>query len=242
MHYHPDNKHEILGRYDSKYAVSEMSITTPNMLKRFSNLRPFNKILVDAGCKTDSNGNVVIPSLPYLDGPQRECIQYMSFTNYTAGEKFSNSAYVIPYWKPLSQTLDDYANHKETKSGGDIGLLSRLCMKIDKNQIKYVGKEVANLDVANVLGVIEDSNCTVYDNLKEHILDIRPRDSYKYGISRSNLIAIQKKIKSKDSQVKLQKGTIQRLQKAFSSAVSGNFRIDSRIDNGNMITEEAIMQ
>jgi len=44
-----------------------MSITTPNVLKRFSNLRPFNKILAGARYKTDENGNVVIPTLPYLD-------------------------------------------------------------------------------------------------------------------------------------------------------------------------------
>ena len=50
-------------------------------------------------------------------------------------------------------------------------------MKIDRNQIKYVGKDVANLDAANVLGVTDDSSCTVYDNLEEKILEIRPRDS-----------------------------------------------------------------
>ena len=197
MHYHPDNKQEILGKYENKYAVSEMSITTPNVLKRFSHLRPFNKILVGAGCKTDENGNVIIPTLPYLDAKNRECIQYMPFTNYTTGEKFPDSADTIPYWKPLSETLDDYADHRETKSGEDVGLLPRLRMKIDKNQIKYVGREVANLDAVNVLGVTEDSNCTVYDNLEEKILDIRPRDSHKFGISRSNLIAFKRKSKAR---------------------------------------------
>ncbi len=68
-----------------------MSITTPNVLKRFSNLRPFNKILIGTGYKTDDNGNVIIPTLPYLDGTQRECIQYMPFTNYITGEKFPDS-------------------------------------------------------------------------------------------------------------------------------------------------------
>jgi hypothetical protein len=71
-------------------------------------------------------------------------------------EKFPDSADTIPYWKPLSETLDGYSNHKETKSGGDMGLLPRLRMKMDRNQIKYVGKEVANLDASNILGVSED--------------------------------------------------------------------------------------
>jgi len=211
MHYFPENKQEMLEKYDSKYAVSKMNITTPNVLKRFSNLRPFNMILVGAGYKTDDNGNVLIPTLPYLDTKNRECIQYMPFTNYVTGEKYSDSADTVPYWKTLSETLDDYANHKETKSGGDVGLLSRLRMKIDRNQIKYVGKEVANLDVANILGVSKDSeSCTVYDNLKAKILEIRPRDSHKFGISRSNLISLQKKIRE-NVVLKLHKKTIKKI-------------------------------
>ncbi len=242
MHYFPEKKQEILGMYDSKFAASKMSITTPNVLKRFSNLRPFNKILVGAGCKTDDNGDIVIPTLPYLDAKNRECIQYVPFTNYSTGEKYSDSVDTVPYWQPLSETLDDYANHRETKSGGDVGLLPRLRMKIDKNQIKYVGKEVANLDVSNILGVTQGIGCTVYDNLEEKILEIRPGDSHRFGMSRSNLMAIQKRIRSNDSQVKLQKGTIKRLQKAFSDVVSGNFRNDNRNDRETMIEQEVIMK
>ena len=243
MHYFPERRQDILDKYDDKYAVSKMSITTPNVLKRFCNLRPFDKILVGAGCKSDDNGNAIIPTLPYLDARNRECIQYMPFTNYPTGERYSDSVDTIPYWKPLSGMLDEYANHREAKSGGNIGLLPRLRMKIDQNQIKYVGKEVANLDTVNILGVTENSDsCTVYDNLEERILNIRSRDSHKFGISRSNLIAIQKKIRSKDSKVNLQKGTVERLQRAFSGIVSGNSRNDSRNDGRVMIEQEVIMK
>ena len=214
IHYSPDTKQEILGKYDNKYAVSKMSITTPNILKRFCNLRPFNKILVGAGYKKEDD-NVVIPTTPYLDEKQRECIQYMPFTNYVTGQKYPNleSVDTSSYWKPLSQVLDDYANHKEAKSGGDVGLLSRLRLKIDKNLIKYVGKEVTNLDASNVLGVTGTSDsCIIYDNLEEKILNIRPKNAYKFGISRSNLISIQKKIRCKTQRVlKLHKTTIQKI-------------------------------
>jgi len=82
------------------------------------------------------------------------------------------------------------------------------------------------------------------DNIKlrEKILEIRPRDSHRFGISRSNLIAIQKKIRSDDYQIKLQKGTIKKLQKAFSDVVSGNFRKDNRNDSDTMIEQEVIMK
>ena len=213
MHYHPESKQEILDKYDSTYAVSKMSITTPNVLKRFSNLRPFDKILVGAGYSTDGKGNAIVPTLPYLDAKKREYVQYMSFTDYSTGEIFSDSVDdTVLFWKPLSEMLDDYANHKEAKSGGDIvGLLPRLRMKIDRNLIKYVGKEVANLDASNVLGVTEDlGSCTVYDNLEEKILQIRPRDSHKFGISRSNLISLQRKIR-KNGVLKLHKKTIEKI-------------------------------
>jgi len=67
------------------------------------------------------------------------------------------------------------------------------------------------------------------------MLEIRPKNAYKFGISRSNLITVQKKIRSKASKVKLQKGTVKRLQNSFPNIVSENFRNDNRDDNGNMI-------
>ncbi|MDH3311675.1 MAG: hypothetical protein OEM28_00840 [Nitrosopumilus sp.] len=110
MHYSPENKQEILDKYDTKYAVSKMNITTSNVLKRFFNLRPFNKILVGSGYQKE-NGNVVIPTTSYLDTKKRECVQYMPFTNYVTSQKYPNSESVdtLPYWKPLSQVIDDYA-------------------------------------------------------------------------------------------------------------------------------------
>ena len=139
----------------------------------------------------------------------------MPFTNYVTGQKYPNSESVDTslYRKPLSQVLDDYAKHREAKSGGDVGLLPRLRMKVDRNLIKYVGKEVTNLDAANVLGITEDlDSCTVYDNLEEKILDIRPKDSYKFGLSRSNLISLQKKIRDETKGVlKLHKKTIEKI-------------------------------
>lgn len=90
---------------------------------------------------------------------------------------------------------------------------------------------MANLDATNMLGVPEDSDCTVYENLEEKILDIRPRDSHRFRISRSNLIAIQKKIRSKDAlSPKLQSKTIERLKQIF----SGNFPENTRKNRRKM--------
>ena len=138
--------------------------------------------------------------------------------------------------------MDDYANHKETKSGGDAGLLPRLRMKIGRNQIKYVGKEVANLDATKVLGVAQDHDgCSVYDNLEEKILQIRPRDSYKFGISRSNLIVIQKRIRDnyeRDTSLHLQNKTIEKLKQVFSGIFQENSRKNYRKNVEIMIAKE----
>ena len=70
---------------------------------------------------------------------------------------------------------------------------------------------MANLDASNILGVSGDSeSCTVYENLEEKILEIRPKDSYRFGISRSNLISLQKKIRE-NVVLKLHKKTIEKI-------------------------------
>ena len=241
MHYSPERKQEILDTYENKYAVSKLSITTPNVLERFSRLRPFNKILVGAGCKKDADGNVVIPTTPYLDEKKRQYVQHMEFADYTTGKSYQNddSLDASLYWKPLSLVLDDYSSHEEVKSGGDIvGLLPRLRVKIDKNLVKFVGKETANLDAANTIGI--EDNYTVYDNLADRILNIRPRDSYRFGISRSNLIALQKKIRGDgcDKPIRLQNKTIEKLKQVFSGVFPENSRKNHRKDTEIMIAGE----
>ncbi len=90
------------------------------------------------------------------------------------------------------------------------------------------------------MGIVEN-DYTVYDDLADKLLDIRPRDSYRFGISRSNLISLQKKIRE-NGMPRLQKGTLEKLKKAFSSIISGNSRIDDRNDIGKMIAKEVIMK
>ena len=227
----------------SKYAVSKLSITTPNVLERFSRLRPFNKILLGAGYKKDADGYVVIPTISYLDEKKRQYVQHLEFTDYSTGKSYPNDDLLDSslYWKPLSLMLEDYSTHKEVKSGGDVvGLLPRLRVKIGKNLVKFVGKETANLDAANAIGM--ENNYTVYDNLADRIMGIRPRDSYKFGISRSNLISLQKKIRENKGMPKLHKNTLEKLKRVFSGAISENSRNDNRKDADHMITKEVIMK
>jgi len=187
MHYFPEKRQEILARYDNRYAVSENEITTPNVWKKFPKQKPFDKILVGAGYKKDDE-NMVMPTLPYINAKKRQCVQYMPFRDYSTGERFPNSADTILYWKPLSLVLEEYAEHREAKSGGNTGLLSRLHVKINRNSIRYMGKETS-LDT-NEISYVQ------YDDVSEKILAIRPKDSWKIGLSRSNLMSLRKKAKN----------------------------------------------
>ena len=93
MHYFPEIKQEIIDKYENKYAVSKLSITTPNILERFSKLRPFNKILIGECCKKDKdcNDSVVIPTTSYLDEKKRWYIQHTEFTDYFTGKNYPNN-------------------------------------------------------------------------------------------------------------------------------------------------------
>ena len=81
--------------------------------------------------------------------------------------------------------------------------------------MKFVEKETPNLDAVNAIGIADDDNYTIYDNLADKILGIRPRDSYKFGISRSNLIYLQRKIRE-NGVLRLQKNTLGKLKRDFS--------------------------
>ncbi|WP_292470773.1 hypothetical protein [Methanolobus sp.] len=48
------------------------------------------------------------------------------------------------YFKPLSRTIMNYANHPEAKFDGEIGVLEK--RHIQTNSIVYIGKEANNID------------------------------------------------------------------------------------------------
>jgi len=88
--------------------------------------------------------------------------------------------------------------------------------------IKNIRKTVRYNCSSNILGVTQGTDCTVYDNLKKKILDIRPRDSRKFGISRSNLISFQKKIRE-NGVLKLHKKTVEKIISGSIMARGGDF-------------------
>ena len=200
LHHNPNH---FTTEYDNKYSMSKLVITTPQILDKLSHskkIKPFNRILVGTANRVDQDtGRHIIPMVPFLRDNKQNQASFMPFVDYNSGKKYpENSLESQFYWKSLDETFADYCNHPESKSSGDTGNLKRLKIRINKSSINYIGKESNNLDEANTTG-IHSEPYTRYENIAEKILHIRPKDAWKIGISRSNLMALQNKVNSNKS-------------------------------------------
>jgi hypothetical protein len=210
INYHPENKAGIMKKYEGKYAVSQLTITKPDILNRFKKLnerkpyykriKPFNFITLGVAYKTDMDSKEpIIPMLPYIAPKSREYqqIPYMPFTDYKTGKTYSDEQEqdTRSYWKPLSKVIKDYIDHPESKSGDDIGQLKRLHIIANKTSISYIGKESNDLDDNQIIGVDDDSY-TEYKNINAYILKLlstKPKDAQKLGVTRRQYYRIIKK-------------------------------------------------
>jgi hypothetical protein len=226
IHYHPENKEAILKKYEGKYAVSQLTITKPDILDRFKKfnegklyhkrIKPFNFITVGTAYKTDMDSkDPIIPMLHYISPKSREYeqIPFTDFTDYKTGKTYSGEQGhdTRSYWKPLTQVIKDYIDHPESKSEGDIGQLKRRHITAQKTSVSYIGKESNDLDDKNTTGADDDSY-TEYQNMEANVLKLlclTPREAQKRGISKTQYYDIikgykaGKEIRLSDKTVKL---------------------------------------
>ena len=196
MHYNPNHP---ITEYDGKHSMSKLVITAPQILDKLSHTRkikPFSKILIGTANRVDPDtGRHIIPMIPFLSENRQNQAPFMPFVDYNSGKKYpDNSLESQFYWKPVSDSFADYYNHRESKSSGDAGVLKRLKIRINNSSINYIGKESHNLDETNQTGINSESY-TRYENIAEKILNIRPKDAWKIGISRSSMMSLQKRIR-----------------------------------------------
>ena len=101
----------------------------------------------------------------------------------------------MQYWKPLSEELAQYINHKEHKLEGETGILQRKHITVDN--INYIGKEANNIE--EVISGLDKLNQNYYydkNELKERLLKLSIRDAENLGIKKITLMKIRKRIRN----------------------------------------------
>ena len=195
-HYCPERGPEILDEYSMRYAVSRLTISTPDILKRFEGInkdlpydqriKPFNFACVGTSVRVnDKTGKAIQPITPFSS--QYYKVPFGPFIDYRSKDRLQGTE----YWQSMDDVLFDYMNHPESKFEGDKGVLTRKHVKV--RRIVYIGKESDKLDETSVLGVGEDGYL-VYNDRKWQREQIRKdphsvsyREAEEMGISRSTL-------------------------------------------------------
>lgn len=182
LHYDMISSRDIEEKYANMYAVSKLAVSTPNVWNRFKKLnkgkswkeqiKPFNFCLVGFQA-VEENGRVIKPLAPYSDNPQT--IVHEPFIDYETGEVMQGSH----YFKSLSKTILQYAEHPEHKFEGDIGTLERRHIHVDG--ILYIGKEANNIDEEE-LELQRAQTFIDEESIKQKILGMTPKEARGYGV------------------------------------------------------------
>ncbi len=157
----------------------------------------------------------IIPMIPKVASKKHSQIQYMKFLDHKTGKVYPHegSLDTKDYWKMLDQVFEDYINHPEAKSDGDVGVLERKHIEIDKDCIRYIGKEANNLELSMIRGVFaEDSNeyANHQKKLRGIIASLTLEKALELGLDRREFYRLKKKLKS-DKTITLRKNTLQKI-------------------------------
>jgi hypothetical protein len=196
------SRKDIEDKYANKFVSQQLSITSPQVLRRFKNitangkrtLRPFSFMIVGQAHKPDPiTGEKIIPVVPFTK--DSNTIPYQTFFDLRTGKVYSKDT--ESYWKPLSKVFFDFYNHKEEKFNGDIGELAR--KHVDISGINYIGKEANNIEETSVFGV-SDSDIVMYDNKQEErirdvVKNLTEEKANAYGIKRRNYFDLKRAVR-----------------------------------------------
>lgn len=227
IHYHPEIKEQIISKYKNRYAVYNFRVSSYTVYERFrifngkkpisQQVKPFNFITIGRGYqKNPVTNEPIIPMLPFIGETDKRFneIPYRQFIDYKTGDKYPNGDSMDTkfYWKPLSELLEEYIDHHESKSNGDIGHLERKHLVIDEASIHYIGKESNELEESEILGVDTDSY-TEYKDIDSQVLKLlklTPNEVKTMGISKTQYYEILKKY-LEGKPTKLSKKTIRKM-------------------------------
>nr|WP_232221985.1 DNA polymerase [Methanococcoides burtonii] len=198
LHYGILTEIDIEEKYSNLYAISRLTVSTANVLRRFKGfnkgkswaeqIKPFN--FYHVGFQTiEENGKAVKPLAPFSNDPQS--IVYEPFIDYETGEVKQGSH----YFKQLSRTIIEYANHPESKFDGEIGVLERKHVQADS--VIYIGKEANSID-EQALDVKRSQEFINKQEIMGNILNMSQKQAEALGVSRSRFHGIKKRIRENE--------------------------------------------
>ena len=228
IHYHPERKKEVIAKYKNRPAITTLRISTFPIYERFAKLNkgksysdlitPFNFFTVGTAVLSDpETGEPIIPMMPKVDSSKHSQVPYMEFLDHKTGKIYPHegSLDTKDYWKMLDQVFEDYIEHPEAKSDGDVGVLERKHLEIDKDCIKYIGKETNNLEFSMVRGVFAEDNNEYVNHqkkIREIIDSLTLEKALEIDIDRREFYRLKNKL-NRDTSIVLRKNTLEKLLK-----------------------------
>jgi hypothetical protein len=221
--YHPEKEDEITSKYDTIFAMSELVITQYSFLKSFDGvnqgkpysqrIKPYDTILVGTACRKNSTGMPIVPFVPKID--QYDEIPFMPFVD-KSGRSYPNqdSLDTIEYWKKMSLVFSEYRSHRETKLDNSDGIVQRKHLVFGKESVKYVGKEIHDLESVTVFGASKNDFITYEDQemiLRIKIKKISLAKALEIGMSKSEFYYLKKKA-TKNKLLNLKNVTLLKLE------------------------------
>ncbi|NDB89036.1 MAG: hypothetical protein EB164_09045, partial [Thaumarchaeota archaeon] len=202
LHYDPKKEQEILAKYETKYAMSELSITNYDFFGRFGVLndgkpysdmiKPYDSVLIGNAYRKDrKTGIPIVPFVAKNDNPDEA--PFGEFIDYKSGVLYpnSNSLDSQHYWKSMSATFSEYRNN-------DSDNVLKRKLVFGKESIKYVGKEINELETSTVFGVSKEDSIE-YENqdekIRRFIEDLTEEKARELGIARRTYFDWKRKLK-----------------------------------------------
>ena len=184
---------QLMNKYRNFYAISQFTVSTAKLRDRFELLnknKSYTNSIKPFGFFNIGFGNVegVKPIASFSKDPQT--MVYNEFIDYKTGKKMRGQR----YFKSLADELDTYIKHPESKLEGDVGILERRYVVVDK--ISYIGKEADKIaDIDNGLDRI-DYNTYEDPAYRRKLFLGKWKDAKGLGVSRRQFYRIKRELKS----------------------------------------------
>jgi hypothetical protein len=156
------SREELLERYANEHAIVQLTITTPNLLRRVNainegkprhqQIRPYNFMLAGSPTMTSGKDRPIIPLTQFTSDTDRA--PYQPFIDAKTGRLYDANQV---YWETLDKTVENYIDHPESKfeNGESTGKMQR--RHIHLKSVVHIGKEANELEETETLGLDEEA-------------------------------------------------------------------------------------